>query len=331
MWSQRDLSLIGKITILKSLAFSMVIYQCSILNCPDAFLECINKHAFDFLWNYKPNKIKRTAIIADYKDGGLKMLDIYSFVGAQKAMWAKRLMLTNDASWLAYPRMLYEKIAGQLSFRCSIDTSQNWLKIPIFYWEVLKSWININSIKKPLESSLDIRREVIWNNKNIKIRNQIINWTIWKNKNIWTIHDIVDKDGSFLTIEVLKQMYNINCNMLQYNALKDAIPAIWRQKLKTMKIPRNTIDINEVYLININNAQIPLSKITNKLLYWKLIQAKQTPPIIKDKWNKEFNISNKEWEQIFTIPKIINDTKIRVFQYKLLFNLTPCNLYLFKI
>jgi hypothetical protein len=28
MWSQRDLSLIGKITVLKSLAFSTVIYQC---------------------------------------------------------------------------------------------------------------------------------------------------------------------------------------------------------------------------------------------------------------------------------------------------------------
>ena len=35
--------------------------------------------------------------------------------------------------------------------------------------------------------------------------------------------------------------------------------------------------------------------------------------------------------QIFTIPKIINDTKIRVFQYNLLFNLIPWNLYLFRI
>ena len=125
MWLQRDLSLIGKITILKSLAFSMVTYQCSILHCPDVFLEAINKHAFDFLWNYKKDKIKRTAIIADYRDGGLKMLDIYSFVNAQKAMWAKRLMRASNASWQAYPSMIYGKIAGPYTFKCSLDITKN--------------------------------------------------------------------------------------------------------------------------------------------------------------------------------------------------------------
>ena len=34
MWSQRDLSLIGKITILKSLAFSKIIYQCGVIDPP---------------------------------------------------------------------------------------------------------------------------------------------------------------------------------------------------------------------------------------------------------------------------------------------------------
>jgi hypothetical protein len=298
MWLQRDLSLIGKITILKSLAFSMVIYQCSILSCPDAFLECINKNVFDFLWNYKPDKIKRTAIIADYKDGGLKMLDIYSFVSAQKAMWAKRLMRPSEASWRAY-----EKAAGTLSFKCLLDTSQNWSKLPTFHWQVLKSWVHISNLNKKLESSLDIRREIIWNNKNIKIGKQNINWPTWKNKNIWLIHDIVDEHSSFLPIEVLKQTYDINCNILQYNSLKYAIPLKWRQILKTMKVPRATINQNENYTININDKQIPIQKITNKLLYWTLIQGKQTPLIIKDKWNTEFGLNNKDWEQIFIIPK----------------------------
>jgi hypothetical protein len=116
----------------------MVIYPCSILNCPDTFLEYINKHAFSFLWNYKPEKIKRTAVIADYKDGGLKMLDIYSFVSAQKAMWAKRLLRKSNASWCAYPNMFYDKIAGPLSFNCSLDTKQNSFGLPTFYWQVLK-------------------------------------------------------------------------------------------------------------------------------------------------------------------------------------------------
>ena len=50
------------------------------LTCPDAFLDKINKMVYKFVWNNKPNKVKRNTIIADYEDGGLKMLNIKSFV-----------------------------------------------------------------------------------------------------------------------------------------------------------------------------------------------------------------------------------------------------------
>jgi hypothetical protein len=91
MWLQRDLSLIGKITILKSLAFSKIIYQCGVLTSPPKFIEHIVDLAYKFVWNNKPNKIKRNTLIADYEHGGLRMLDIESFLKAQKVMWVKRL------------------------------------------------------------------------------------------------------------------------------------------------------------------------------------------------------------------------------------------------
>jgi hypothetical protein len=62
-----------------------------------------------------------------------------------------------------------------------------------------------------------------------------------------------------------------------------------------------------------------------------LIEKIRITPIIKQKWTQEFNLKEENWENIFKIPRIIRDTKIRTFQYKLLFNLTPCNLYLFRI
>jgi hypothetical protein len=57
MWSQRDLSLIGKITILKSLAFAKVIYQCGSVTTPADFCKTINDLAYQFLWQNKPEKI----------------------------------------------------------------------------------------------------------------------------------------------------------------------------------------------------------------------------------------------------------------------------------
>ena len=38
-----------------------------------------NDLIFKFLWDNKGDKIKRTEMIADYQDGGLKMLDIMEF------------------------------------------------------------------------------------------------------------------------------------------------------------------------------------------------------------------------------------------------------------
>ena len=57
----------------------------------------------------------------------------------------------------------------------------------------------------------------------------------------------------------------------------------------------------------------------------------QIEPIILNKLINEFGIDDTKWGHVFTIPKVICDTKIRAFQYKLLFNLIPCNLYLKRI
>jgi uncharacterized membrane protein len=105
MWSQRDLSLIGKITILKSLAFSKVIYQCGVMSTPTTFIELIVDIAYQFIWHNKPDKIKRQTLIAEYEKGGLKMIDICSFLKAQKAMWVKRFMTQDQASWKAAPNL----------------------------------------------------------------------------------------------------------------------------------------------------------------------------------------------------------------------------------
>jgi hypothetical protein len=116
MWSQRDLSLIGKITILKSLAFSKIIYQCGMMTTTDTFCDLITDIAYGFLWNNKKDKIKRLTIIAEYEKGGLKMLDINSFLKAQKAMWVKRLLSADNASWKAAPLHYMNILMGADTF-----------------------------------------------------------------------------------------------------------------------------------------------------------------------------------------------------------------------
>ena len=63
MWSQRDFSIVGRINIMKTLALSKLVFICSVMNTPKDFSKEVNKITFDFIWNHKPAKIKKTTLI----------------------------------------------------------------------------------------------------------------------------------------------------------------------------------------------------------------------------------------------------------------------------
>ena len=74
----------SKITIIKSLAVSQIVYLLSSLPSHQKIVHEINSILYDFLWNSKGDKIKRTEIINDYDKGGIKMIDIQSFNASLK-------------------------------------------------------------------------------------------------------------------------------------------------------------------------------------------------------------------------------------------------------
>ena len=66
-WQRRNLTLYGKINIVKTLGISKLIYSASMLPVPDHYIQEINKLIFNFIWAGKPPKIKRNAIIGEKK------------------------------------------------------------------------------------------------------------------------------------------------------------------------------------------------------------------------------------------------------------------------
>ena len=91
-WKLRRLSLLGKITVLKSLVASQLTYIFSPLHTNNKVIKEINGLFYNFLWNDKGDKIKRNVMINDYPEGGLKMIDIDSFNKSLKAIWIKKYL-----------------------------------------------------------------------------------------------------------------------------------------------------------------------------------------------------------------------------------------------
>jgi len=68
----KEHSLKGKITVLNSLATSILVYSCTILETPYRVITEIDKTFFDFLWDGGNNKIAKNIIIIKIENGTWK-------------------------------------------------------------------------------------------------------------------------------------------------------------------------------------------------------------------------------------------------------------------
>ena len=85
--SSRDLTLYGKINIIKSVALSKKIFVSSVLSVANRFVDQVNELLSNFIWNHKPPKIKRSTMIGKIKHGGLNMPDFEIINKSLKAGW----------------------------------------------------------------------------------------------------------------------------------------------------------------------------------------------------------------------------------------------------
>ena len=91
-WRRRFLTPIGRITVIKTLLIPKLNHLfISIPNPKKEIISLLCKLMFEFLWNSKVDKVRRNVTTQDYFSGGLKMVDINSFIISLKCSWIKRL------------------------------------------------------------------------------------------------------------------------------------------------------------------------------------------------------------------------------------------------
>ena len=84
-----------KNVVIKKFAFPKLIYPLiSLPNPPIGTVQRLEQIMFNFIWDGKPDKIKRDTLMQDYGQGGLKMIDIENFILSLKVSWVKRLLQT---------------------------------------------------------------------------------------------------------------------------------------------------------------------------------------------------------------------------------------------
>ena len=184
-WSRRLLSPLGKITVIKTLMLPKLTHLFISLPNPDPnIIDEIEKLFFSFLWKQKPDKISRKQIIQNFKNGGLNMIHLKSFMKSMKITWMKRLLIS-DSSWT----LLFENITKAKKdqfFIFGLDFSKKIVKqINNSFWkDTLMCYCEFKETIKNYETNEDIMHNELWFNNDIKIDNNSIFYDSWFKKDI---------------------------------------------------------------------------------------------------------------------------------------------------
>ena len=165
VWRWRNLTLSGKITVFKSLAFSKLVFMSYLNFIPGAIIDKMNEIQKNFIWDGKTPKIKHSTLISDYEEGGLKDIDIKAKIASFHLCWLKRLYADNFHPWKNIPLKLIEKQYGiQIFFpNAQLKLNKNF---PKFYHSIAENWSKI--IQDPLTAETAASQQ-IWNNFFINI------------------------------------------------------------------------------------------------------------------------------------------------------------------
>ena len=327
MWKWRNLSILGKIQIVKTFAIPKLLFKASVISIPNALVKEANSIIYNFIWNGK-DKAKRCALISDIENGGLKMLDIESMITAQRVICLKKFLDVYPSTWKRFLNNYISPFGGSFLLHCNFHTAK--LKdthLPKYYKECLDAWSTLNGSAPATYH--DIMNEIIWNNKLICIKNMSVYRNDLIRVGILKVGDLINENNVFL-----HEIADVQLSPEQrffIMGIVHSLPAEWKRILQTSTSPKSTNPLPCIPLLKLKSSSIPISDATAKKIYETFSRRKQVPPTAKQKLSAEYPDTILNWEKVYSLPfRVTMESKIREFQYKVLNNIVFTNEKLFR-
>lgn len=312
-WTNRFLTPIGKITVLKTLVLPKIIHiLTSLPQMSTKMIKHIERLFFKFIWNDGPEKIKRQTLYQPKNKGGLAMIDINTFSKSLKITWIRRLNISNT-KWKEIAVGLFngltciEHFGSDFTLHLiSFCHNQFWRDVFLAYKAFFEK--NENYFNNNFDETLFMY------NKNFKIDKKVIYSEQLEKHDIYQIKQL-KVNNNYMSIEQFKSKYeNIRINYLQYHAI--IVTAKKQEKLR--KRYEENMATNSLWSIIFKNEK------GVKFIYQSFIQTNGLPTGIK-KWQQN-NMEQINWyEAFFNLHKSTNDTRLIWFQYRVLHNILSTN------
>ena len=325
-WSQRNLTIKGRITITKSLLASQVVYLALTSQIPKVTVQEIQSKIMKFLWRGRPPKVAATVLCQNIEEGGLKAIDVAQFIDALKLTWVKRVFLQTNAPWrqILQARMPLIQINDVLMCNRA-ESFIKQLKIPLFYKNVM---IKFQSLFCDLvDDDKKARLQKLWFNDEVKMNGKTVMIKGMYEAGITDFDDLLTANGVTMSLSQFKRKYPnvLGVNFLNYYGLIRAIPMSWKKLVKGKTLEAGPREKND-WCIQMGTRRISIRNLRSQDIYVSLL-PKRTPAAVS-KWRSE-GFENIEWRNVFKQPySCCTSTKLQSLHYRIVHRYIPTRKYL---
>ena len=320
LWKQRNLSLIGKITIVNTLISSLFVYRLTILPILNKdVIEDYEKTVTRFIWNKGKSKVPLSLLMSNKEDEGLGLTNLTLKDIALKAQWVKKTK-ENEELWLRVKLSLDLRIDRWI-WETNLNRKDT-LEIftPSFWTDVLIAWNQLTNNK--ISTQKDVLNQVIWYNSHIKIDNKCIILAQWIRYGIIYIEDLLNEQHRLLSPVQLQEKFGLQVYFTDLYGIWEAIPKRWKRMLHQKDESNPSFHQWQ----KIEGLAKPTSFIYKSLNCNESILV----PIVR-KWEKlEIEVSIEQVKQaIRNMYHITISSQLRSFQYRILTCSLITNIQLF--
>ena len=115
-----------------------LIYPSYSLFVSPQLIKKVNSVIFNFIWKNKTHYIKKSQMIKDYKNGGLKATEFESMIGVLKMNWIKSYLAQPNSMWFHIPKSVFKKVGGlEFLLKCDFEISKLPIKLSKFHKQIL--------------------------------------------------------------------------------------------------------------------------------------------------------------------------------------------------
>ena len=138
-WNWRNLTVLGRIQIIKSFVIPVFMYRAGLVCSHKEIVKEVNKIIFNFIWKGK-DKVKRSALISNVENGGLRAPHLESIIKAQRIMCCKKFTNFQQSSWKIILSHYLRQVGGRLLSSCNFSVKKLPVTLPKFYVECLETF-----------------------------------------------------------------------------------------------------------------------------------------------------------------------------------------------